>query len=107
VRLAAGSSIPLGPMDRETRLEENEKLFREVNERVEQMQNGLLGPDPQWVCECGDETCFDKVTVSLPEYHEVRSHHDWFLIVPGHEKTEVERVVDERGGYWVVEKERL
>ena len=43
VRLAAGSSIPLGPMDRETRLEENEKLFREVNERVEQMQDGLLG----------------------------------------------------------------
>ena len=41
-------------MDRETRLEENEKLFREVNERVEQMQDGLLGTDPQWVCECGD-----------------------------------------------------
>jgi len=94
-------------MDRETRLEENEKLFREVNERVEQMQDGLLGPDPQWVCECGDETCFEKLTVPLPEYHDVRSHHDWFLIVPGHEETEVERVVDERGGYWVVEKERL
>jgi hypothetical protein len=33
-------------MDRETRLEENEKLFREVSERVEQMQDRLLGPDP-------------------------------------------------------------
>jgi hypothetical protein len=30
-------------MDRKTRLEENEKLLREVNERVEQMENGLCG----------------------------------------------------------------
>jgi hypothetical protein len=32
-------------MDRNTRLEENEKLFREVNERVEQMQNGFSGAE--------------------------------------------------------------
>jgi hypothetical protein len=34
----------------------------------------------------------------------VRSHEDWFLIAPDHEKVEVERVVDRRDGYWVVEK---
>jgi hypothetical protein len=58
-------------------------------------------------CECGDETCFDKLTVSLGEYRDVRSRDDWFLIAPGHEKVEVERVVERRDGYWVVEKERL
>ena len=92
-------------MERKARIEENEKLFREVNERVAQMHAASQsGPDPEWVCECGDETCFDKLTVPLREYREVRSHDDWFLIAPGHEQAEVERVLDKRNGYWVVEK---
>ena len=94
-------------MDRKTRIEENEKLFREVNERVEQMQDALQAAEPQWVCECGDETCFEKLAVPLGEYHDVRAHHDWFLIKPGHVKAEVEKIVDERGAYLVVEKLRL
>jgi hypothetical protein len=93
-------------MDRKTRIEENEKLFREVNERVEQLQDRLqAGSEPQWVCECGDETCFEKLTVPLGDYHDVRSHDGWFLIRPGHERLEVERVVSERGDYSVVEKD--
>jgi hypothetical protein len=91
-------------MDRKTRLEENEKLFREVNERVERMQNGFSGAEQHWVCECGDETCFEKLAVPEDQYREVRSHEDWFLIAPDHEKLDVERVVDKRDGYWVVEK---
>jgi hypothetical protein len=94
-------------MDRKTRIEENEKLFREVNERVEQMENGLQAAEPQWICECGDETCFEKLAVPLGEYHEVRAHDDWFLIKPGHAKHDVEKIVDERGAYLVVEKTRL
>jgi hypothetical protein len=93
-------------MDRKTRIEENEKLFREVNERVKEVQaNFQSGPDPQWVCECGDETCFDKLTVPLDEYHEVRSRDNWFLVVVGHEKPDVERVVDHRDGFLVVQKD--
>jgi hypothetical protein len=92
-------------MDRKERIEENEKLFREVNERVAQMHTGFgAGPNPEWICECGDETCFDKVPVPLDDYLEIRGHHDWFLIKPGHEKAEVERVVAQHDGYHVVEK---
>ena len=95
-------------MDRKERIEENEKPFREVNERVEEVQaNFQSGPDPQWVCECGDETCFDKLIVPLDEYHEVRAHDNWFLVVVGHEKPDVERVVDRRDGFLVVEKDGL
>jgi hypothetical protein len=93
-------------MDRKQRIEENEKLFREVNERVEEVQaNFQSGPDPEWVCECGDETCFDKLTVPLDEYYEIRSHQNWFLVEIGHEKLDVERVVDRRNGFLVVEKD--
>jgi hypothetical protein len=91
-------------MDREERIIENEKLFREVNERVAQIQGNFSGPDPEWVCECGDETCFEKVVVSIEEYEQVRQRGDLFVIRPGHEKPDVERVVHQYDGYVVVEK---
>jgi hypothetical protein len=94
-------------MDGEERIIENEKLFREVNERVAQMQATFSGPDPEWVCECGDETCFEKVSVPTEEYQEVRSHGDWFVIRPGHEKPDVEKIVRERDDFVVVEKFEL
>ena len=93
-------------MDRKQRIEENEKLFREVNERVAQMHTSYAdNPDPEWVCECGDETCFDRIVVALDEYQEVRGHDNWFVIRPGHEKLDVERVVRERDAYLVVQKD--
>ena len=65
------------------------------------------GPDPEWVCECGDETCFEKLTIPLPDYHHVRERDDWFVVVPGHDTPDVERVVSEGAGYLVVEKDGL
>ncbi|HYX76218.1 MAG TPA: hypothetical protein VE757_03485 [Gaiellaceae bacterium] len=95
-------------MDRKRRIEENEKLFREVNERVAQMHRGFrTGSDPEWVCECGDETCFEKVRLPLDTYREVRARNDWFFVKPGHEKVAVEHVVERGDGYLVVEKEGL
>ncbi len=42
--------------------------------------------------------------VALDEYQEVRSHDNWFVIKPGHERLDVERVVSERDAYLVVQK---
>jgi hypothetical protein len=91
-------------MDREERIIENEKLFREVNERVADLQAGFSGPDPEWVCECGDESCFEKVAVPAEDYKQIRAHGDWFVITPGHEKADIERIVRKNGTYVVVEK---
>src|SRR5215211_3990398 len=35
------------------------------------------------------------------------SHDDWFVIKPGHEKRDVERIVRERDAFLVVEKDGL
>jgi hypothetical protein len=91
-------------MDREERIIENEKLFREVNERVAALQASYSGPDPEWVCECGDETCFEKVAVPANDYELIRAHGDWFLITPGHDRADIERIVRENGTYMIVEK---
>ena len=94
-----------GAMDRKRRIEENEKLFREVNERVAELPRGFHGDaGREWVCECGDETCFERLTVPVDEYVEIRGHESWFVIKPGHEKLDVERIVRRSDGYFVVEK---
>jgi len=92
-------------MTRAERIEKNEKLFREVNERVEDIQESFgSGGEPEWVCECGDETCAERLQLGLEEYREIRAHEDWFIVKPEHVVHEVERVVSERDGYTVVEK---
>ena len=91
-------------MDRQERIIENEKLFREVNERVADLQGNFSDPDPDWVCECGDETCFERVAVPIEDYQQIRSHGDWFVIKLGHEKADIERIVRQDDGFVVVEK---
>jgi hypothetical protein len=92
-------------VDRQTRIEENEKLFREVNERVGGLQTSDRESEPVWICECGDETCFEKVRIAPDEYREIRAHEGWFVIKPGHEKPAADRIVRRLGGYVVVEKD--
>jgi hypothetical protein len=42
--------------------------------------------------------------VSLDVYESVRANPRRFIVKPGHERRELERVVDARDGYLVVEK---
>jgi hypothetical protein len=75
------------------RLVKNQILFREVNERVRETlgrDEGLL----DFVCECGNEDCIDRVTLDVREYERVRSNASLFLIAAGHERLHLERVVD-------------
>ena len=87
---------------------QNETLFREVNERVQELSDGFGGdPDESlngFVCECGRDNCVEIVQVSRSQYEAVRSNPSRFVILPGHEDVAAERVVDRKGRYWVVEK---
>jgi hypothetical protein len=44
------------------------------------------------------------VALTLDEYAAVRARPRVFAVVPGHERLDVERVVEEGRGYFVVEK---
>src|SRR5262245_42869854 len=78
-----------------------EALFREVNERIVEE----VGPwDVELVCECADAGCIEHVRVPLREYEEIRSHSTWFVIRQGHADEEIERVVERRRTYDLVEK---
>lgn len=93
-------------MGRKERLARNEALFREVNERLEELgrRTGTTDGGLDFVCECADESCTERIHLSLPEYEELRSDPTHFAVLPGHEVS-VEHVVADRGRYRIVAKD--
>jgi hypothetical protein len=93
-------------MDRDERIGLNEAVFREVNERINDLADNFgLGDEPlDLVCECGDPTCVEPITMSRAEYEELRSDPTHFAVYPGHTKGDIEAVLDHRNSYVVVRK---
>jgi hypothetical protein len=58
----------------------------------------------QFVCECSDPGCVEKVFLRPTEYADVRAHPTRFFLVGGHEALEVDRIIEARDGFTVVEK---
>jgi hypothetical protein len=81
-----------------------ETLFRDVNEAVQVYYRVGEHTEAQFVCECSDATCVDKVRLTRAEYADVRHHPTRFFIVPGHEEDLVDRIVETRVGFTIVEK---
>ncbi|MDX6399843.1 MAG: hypothetical protein QOF27_449 [Gaiellaceae bacterium] len=79
--------------ERELRIAQTEALFRDVNERIAESAERFDAPDAEFVCECADAGCAERVAATLDQYEEVRSDATHFLLVPGHEVDDMERVV--------------
>jgi SpoU rRNA methylase family enzyme len=87
---------------RQVRAAKNQSLFREVNERIEELRPDEMLID--FACECSDTDCTASLTLSIEEYESVRRFPTHFLVMPGHELDEVERVAEQNERYAVVEK---
>ena len=92
--------------ERERRIGLNEALFREVNERLEELAQGFAHTPEKLdlICECGNASCASRVEMDREEYEQVRSDSATFAIVKGHEVPDVEEIVERREGYDVVRK---
>jgi hypothetical protein len=91
--------------EQQRRKARNESLFRDVNERIEEVHQTLGSFDQaEFVCECDDALCTDRFEMSLPEYERLRADPLTFAVMPGHESPEVEDVVGEGDGYRIVRK---
>jgi hypothetical protein len=85
---------------------ENEAHFRGINEWIE-VSNDDFGEHhitDEYVCECGDRSCRDPITLTRDEYELVRSEPTRFAIATNHENPELDRVIIEHDRYTVVEK---
>src|SRR4051812_46277834 len=88
------------------RLARNETVFREINERI----HGAVAGHPadghvyEYLCECSDASCVERVRLLTDEYEAIRSDPRRFVLAPGHAIASIEVVVDARPEHLVVEK---
>jgi hypothetical protein len=99
-------------MDQSTkdRIAHNEAFFREINERVQELERERqddADPRVRWefLCECGQATCAEPLRMTRAEYEGVRSNPFRFAVLPGHEDPEVERVLERTDRFLAVEKD--
>jgi hypothetical protein len=82
-----------------------------VNERIKETSLRLGPPVEEvpryldFLCECSDTRCTEKVEVTLEEYEEIRSESTHFVVRPGHQNGRVEDGVWSSERFVVVEKE--
>ena len=84
----------------------NEAVYREVNERLRDINETFaqLTDRVDLICECGNPECHERLSMTPPAYEALRADPVLFVIVPGHETPSVERVVELRDEYAVVRK---
>jgi hypothetical protein len=91
----------------EARAGAGEAVFRDVNERVAEIDRAHGIPQTElasFLCECAETTCLARVALPIAEYERIRASATWFVLLPGHEQPEFERVVEQADGYVVVQK---
>ena len=88
----------------------NEAVWREVNNRIEEVDEALrVLPDDllEFHCECGYADCEARISLTPTEYREVRSGNDTFAVALGHEDEVIEHVVKRTDRYLVVDKDAV
>jgi hypothetical protein len=92
----------------EERLGRNEALFREVNERIRDVAATLgaaSGDRYEFVCECSNVDCAERIELTLEEYAHVRDDPTRFVVSSGHGTPAVEHVVEREAEHVLVEKD--
>lgn len=77
-----------------------------MNERIRDLANGH-GSDQhayEFLCECADPGCVDRVTLTLKDYEAVRADGTRFVLAEGHDDRAIEKVVEVAPDHVVVEK---
>jgi hypothetical protein len=95
----------------EARGARTQSLFRDVNERVEELNHafGEVIPLGDWICECANSECADRIMLTHEEYEAIRADPRRFAVTASAEHIfeEIEDVVARHERYWVVEKRGL
>jgi hypothetical protein len=91
---------------REERAIRNEALFREVNLHIAGLEERVhsTGELLPLVCECASAGCIESVEVGMETFQRVREQPLRFIVKPGHERLDVESVVERHQSHLIVEK---
>lgn len=88
------------------RLARNEAFFREVNERIDDVAASLGDDDHtyEYVCECSDPACTERIMLTRAAYQRVREEGTRFVLAPGHMNNAIEKVVESADEHVLIEK---
>jgi hypothetical protein len=70
----------------------HDAFFREVNDRIDEVA-ATLGDDDhryEYVCECVDPTCTERIELSRAQYQSIRTDGARFVLAPGHTSSVLE-----------------
>ena len=88
------------------RAAQNHELFREIGDDVRVLSekvDGELAID-EFVCECIDIGCSDRIALTIAEYEFVRELPAHYAVRPGHVHADYDDIVFEHELFTVVEK---
>lgn len=88
----------------EVRKARTESAFREVNEWIAENARRFDAGQTEFICECDDPQCTERVDATLEEYEEVRADGARFLLAAGHGDASIEKIIERRSTFIVVEK---
>ena len=64
---------------------ETENVFREANESIAAKARELrMEPPIPFLCECSDQRCFARISLTIAEYDEARARPQRYLTTSGH-----------------------
>jgi len=90
---------------RRERARRNEEFFRGANQAILREAEPVPAAQPiEFLCECASLTCVDRLRLAPREWRNAHENDRTFVVLPGHEYLDVERIVRREERYTVVEK---
>jgi hypothetical protein len=79
-------------------------LLREVNDQIRNLNArfGVQDSTLLLLCECERPECLERIEVPTLLYDELREDRERFVVLSGHEDSDVERITASPDGYSIV-----
>jgi hypothetical protein len=92
--------------ERQVRAAQNQLLFRAVNDRIRELGERILDSvsELDFACECADPSCMKTISMPVADFAAIEQVENQFVVLRGHEISEVEDVIAEHDGYLIVSK---
>ena len=84
-----------------------EALNRRIGERVEEIRSETDAPPDapvRFFCECSDLACRGRIAIAPSRFTRIHRDPALFVVLPGHEDSAIETVVDTWGDHVIVRK---
>ena len=103
----------------EMHMAENEVVFRQFNEKAQARfdeikrvaaEEGEEALSKQYdvplpfFCECSDENCKKRIYIAPSQYKAIHAQRNSFILISGHEVTDIEKVIKKEKDYVIVNK---